>query len=110
MIRTVVPDLDEVIDEYHVGHFDVDEEILEAFRVQLNIHLSGSCGALDINDFERLQIEDHSVKGMGGVLGSPELSVLGFKIEEAARSRDAARCKELVGAMRMWYSTFLENT
>jgi HPt (histidine-containing phosphotransfer) domain-containing protein len=47
----------------------------------------------------------HSIKGMGGTMGLPEISVLGLEIEDMAKDDRMADTKPLVDALAEWMAT-----
>lgn len=46
--------------------------------------------SLELEDYDRIRLLGHSMKGSGGGYGFDEISVIGSRIEVAALARDAA--------------------
>jgi len=101
-VRTLVPDLDGRISQFEVETFEMDEELISAFCEELE-RLTGELQAgLDSGDNELLRVAAHSVKGMGGTMGLPEISVLAQEIELMLRAGNSERCRSLCEALILW--------
>lgn len=110
MVRELVPDLDGRISQFEVETFEMDDELVEAFCEELE-RMSGDLQAgLDSGDNERLRIAAHSIKGMGGTMGLPEISVLAQDIELTLNDGDIPRCKALCAALIRWSKQFVTET
>lgn len=88
-------------------HFDtgvgsVDANIFTAFLNYLDQLAAELEPALQDRALDRVRAIGHSIKGMGGSCGAPEVSVLGEELEIYARTGDVARCRVLVDALRAW--------
>lgn len=62
---------------------------------------------LDSSDNEKIRVAAHSIKGMGGTMGLPEISVLAQEIELTLRAGDAERCAALCKALIGWAAGFV---
>lgn len=107
LVRELVPDLDEKIGPFEVGEIEIDDELLEAFHEELE-RLSGDMQiGIETSDDEQIRLAAHSIKGMGGTMGLPEISVLAREIEMAVRGGDPARAKTLGTHLIAWARDFV---
>lgn len=104
-VRGLVPDLDRRMDAFRVDCAEVDDELIEAFKEELTAQSALLRQGLDSDDLEPVRRAAHSVKGMGGTIGLPEISVLAHEIELRAKSGDQAGCAELAEAFIDWAKT-----
>ncbi len=99
LIRQVVPDLDVRMDEFRVDGIELDDDLLVIFVEQLQENVSGVKNGLATGDLEEVASQAHSVKGMCGSIGVPELSVLGYELEAQAKAGNQDGCSELLNIM-----------
>ena len=110
MVREFVPDLDEKISQFEVGEIEIDDELIEAFCEELD-RLSGDLQAgLDASDDEQMRLAVHSVKGMGGTMGLPEISVLAREIELTIRAGERERSRTLSQVLIAWAREFIATS
>ena len=106
-VRKLIPDLDGRISQFEVETFEMDAELIAAFCEELE-RMSGELQAgLDSPDNEMIRVAAHSIKGMGGTMGLPEISVLAQEIELALRGGQMERCTELCTALISWARDFV---
>ncbi len=109
MVRELVPDLESRIGQFAVEPFELDDELVDAFREELG-RMSGDLQAgLDTADNERMMLTVHSIKGMCGTMGLPEISVLAREIELTLRAGERERCTFLATALISWANGFLAD-
>lgn len=65
------------------------EELIPGFLENRRAELKQMKEALDAWDFEKLRQLGHTLKGVGGGYGFQDLSEMGRRLEEAAKSRDS---------------------
>ncbi|MBI9021014.1 MAG: Hpt domain-containing protein [Verrucomicrobia bacterium] len=107
LVRELVPDLNEKIGSFEVEAIDVDDELLEAFYEELD-RLSGDLQTgLDASDDEQIRMAAHSIKGMAGTMGFPEISVLAREIEMTVRGGDRERTVTLCTSLIAWAREFV---
>ena len=107
LVREWVPDLDEKIGQFEVGEIDIDDELLEAFCEELD-QASGELQAgLDSSDDEQVRRAAHSMKGMGGTMGLPEISVLAREIELTLHVGERERFRTLSRGLIAWAREFI---
>ncbi|NCD34965.1 MAG: Hpt domain-containing protein [Spartobacteria bacterium] len=102
IIAMVVPNLEARMEQYAVDTSEVDDELLEIFMEQIALNIDGIEAALAREQMIDAANEAHSIKGMGGTAGFPELSVLAEELERAGRKREKALFRELYDAMVKW--------
>lgn len=104
-IAGLVPDLDARIDQFVVDTDEVDDELIEVFSEELR-RLTGELqDGLAKGDEEMVRMASHSIKGMGGTIGLPEISVLGLEIENMAKEERLPDAVPLVDALANWMAT-----
>ena len=107
LVCELVPDLDEKIGQFEVGEIEIDDELLEAFHEELD-RLSGDLQVgIETSDDEQIRMAAHSIKGMGGTMGLPEISVLAREIEMAVRGGERGRAKTLGTSLIAWARDFI---
>ena len=105
-VAEVVPDLAVRLDPFIVNTEDVDDELIEIFLDEIK-RLSGELqDGLSRNDEEMVRLAAHSIKGMGGTMGLPEISVLGLEIENRTKAGRLAETQPLIDGMADWMKTF----
>ena len=98
----LIPDLRRLADAYRVNTSEVDAELLELFLQQLRLVVSALGKAVAARDETGVRQAAHSLQGMGGTIGAPELSVVGAELSSAARRADFDRCACLLAAIGKW--------
>lgn len=107
MVRELVPDLDERIGQFEVETFEMDDELMDAFFEEIE-RLTGDLQAgLDEFDEEKIRASAHSIKGMSGTMGLPEISVLAQEIEVTLRGGETERCRHLCTVLIGWARDFM---
>lgn len=101
-LAATIPDLSARMPRYDTGIGSVDADIFASFLDYLDQLAGELSAALESRALDRVRAIGHSIKGMGGSCGAPEVSVLGEELEIFARAGDAARCRVLVNALRAW--------
>lgn len=106
MVRVLVPDLDGRISQFEVETFEMDDELIAAFCEELD-RMSGDLRAgLNASDSDKIRVAAHSIKGMGGTMGLPEISVLAQEIELMVKAGNAERIASLCHALIDWAGAF----
>jgi len=105
-VRNLVPDLDGRISQFEVETFEMDGELIEAFCEELDRVGGDLQSGLDESDNEKIRVAAHSIKGMGGTMGLPEISVLAQEIELTLRGGDQERCTILCKSLIQWAKDF----
>jgi HPt (histidine-containing phosphotransfer) domain-containing protein len=107
MVRKLVPDLDSRISHFEVEDFEMDDELLAAFCEELD-RLSGDLrSGLDTSNYRKTRVAAHSMKGMGGTMGLPEISVLAQEIEQTLDAGQKERCEFLSKELISWARDFV---
>jgi HPt (histidine-containing phosphotransfer) domain-containing protein len=108
-VRKLVPDLDGRISQFEVETFEMDDELVDAFCEELERMTGGLQAGLDSKNNEMVRVAAHSIKGMGGTMGLPEISVLAQEIELTLRSGQMPRCIDLCNALIIWSRGFINQ-
>ncbi len=109
MVRGLVPDLDGRISQFEVETFEMDDELVAAFCEELQRMADDLQQGLDESDDEKTRVAAHSIKGMGGTMGLPEISVLAQEIELTLRAGERDRCRALCQALIDWARSFIAD-
>lgn len=108
-VRNLVPDLDGRISQFEVETFEMDAELIAAFCEELE-RMSGDLQTgLNTANNEMIRVAAHSIKGMGGTMGLPEISVLAQEIELTLRAGQMERCTALCSGLIGWASGFVAS-
>jgi len=105
-VRELIPDLDGRISQFEVETFEMDEELIGAFCEELERVGGDLQDGVDAPDNEKIRVSAHSIKGMGGTMGLPEISVLAQEIELTLKSGETERCYRLCAALLDWSRGF----
>lgn len=103
IVRTCVPDIDTRKEPFIVDTSEVDDELLEIFFEQMDINVNAMKEARANTNMKQAAAEAHSIKGMGGTIGIPELSVLAAELELAAKADDMERFDGLMVALDNYF-------
>ena len=106
-VRELIPDLDGRISQFEVETFEMDDELINAFCEELERVGGDMQAGLDESDHQKIRVAAHSIKGMGGTMGLPEISVLAQEIELTLRGDEMDRCKRLCSALVEWSREFV---
>jgi HPt (histidine-containing phosphotransfer) domain-containing protein len=105
-VGDLVPDLSARVGQFTVDTDELDDELIEVFSDEI-IRLAGEMEqAIAAAENEGIRMSAHSIKGMGGTMGLPEISVLAHEIELMAKESNMERCRELAAAMISWAQEF----
>ena len=103
-VADLIPGLSGQLDQFRVDTDEVDDELIDIFIEELR-RLAGELQVgMDAGDPEATRMAAHSIKGMGGTIGLPEISVLGLTIENAAKADRLQEARPLVDALVSWLS------
>ncbi len=104
-VAELIPDLAARLDPFVVDTDELDDELVEVFVDEIQ-RLTGELQeGLVQNDAEVLRMAAHSIKGMGGTMGLPEISVLGLEIENRAKEDRLAETQPLIDGLALWMDT-----
>lgn len=101
----LIPDLAARSEAYRTDFGGMDDALLQAFLQQIDLAAQGIRGAITQADEQAVRRHAHTLQGMGGTVGLPEISVLGDVLGTAARAGDFARCRALLQALIGWRDT-----
>jgi HPt (histidine-containing phosphotransfer) domain-containing protein len=104
-IAELIPDVMNRVDQYIVDTEDVDDELIEVFIEELRRLTDELVEGVETSNPELVRAAAHSIKGMGGTIGLPEVSVFGFDVEMTAKEDRLADAKPLVDGLVNWVAT-----
>ncbi|MEI6891093.1 MAG: Hpt domain-containing protein [Pontiella sp.] len=105
-VGELIPELDARKTQFVVNTEEVDDELIEVFLEEL-VRLTGELmQGRDENDMELMRMAAHSIKGMGGTIGLPEISVLGLEIENLVKDGQLANSSLLIDGLENWMKSF----
>ncbi|MCF7848434.1 MAG: Hpt domain-containing protein [Kiritimatiellales bacterium] len=105
-VKDLVPDLASRVEQFTVDTDELDDELIEVFSDEIVRLTEELKQGLAEADGERIHMSAHSIKGMGGTMGLPEISVLAQEIELMAKGGRMERCGELSNALISWAQVF----
>ena len=97
-----IPGLAERAARYQTDADDPDDETWTLFQTEMQSTLELLETARTARDATTVRERGHSLEGMGGMVGLPDLSVVGAELNQAARRQDWGRCKLLTQQLRVW--------
>ncbi len=103
----LLPNLAEQAEAYRVDTSEMDDEIRALFRDQLDGMAAALLRSVAELDWNALRRHAHSLQGMGGTVGFPDLSVVGFELSAAAKASDLTRCGQLVNVLTGWAREYI---
>ncbi len=104
-VAELIPGLEGQLEQFVVDTDEVDDELVQVFVEEL-ARLTGELQDGMANDnADTVRMAAHSIKGMGGTIGLPEISVLGLTIENAAKTDALQDARPLVDALAQWLPT-----
>ncbi|MEI6210103.1 MAG: response regulator [bacterium] len=106
----VIADLEARAAEYRVDCLDVvDAALYAGFIRQLQQMVAALLAACNSRSDADVRQQGHSLAGMGGTVGFPEISVVGAELAVAARDGRWDRCRELTERLRQWTATLVPH-
>ncbi|NKB24565.1 MAG: hypothetical protein GKR87_09380 [Kiritimatiellae bacterium] len=91
------------MDAYQVGSLDlIDDELFEVFASEAELKAESLNSAMVSRNLNQIAEDAHSIRGIGGAMGFPEISVLAEKLELASKEAGLDRCVELVQTFGSW--------
>ena len=104
-VAELIPDIAARTEAFTVDTEAVDEELVEIFLEEIR-RLTGELQrGLDQQNSETIRMAAHSIKGMGGTMGLPEISGLGLEIETFAKAGTIGETSPLINALIGWIET-----
>jgi len=104
-IAQFIPGLEARKEMFAVDTDEVDDELVEVFIEELLRLTAELKNGLAQRDAEMIRGAAHSIKGMGGTLGLPEVSVLALEIENKAKENLLDEARPMVDALAEWSAT-----
>lgn len=104
-VEKLIPELEAKKISFLVDTDEVDDELIEVFIDELKRLTDELKNGMSTGNPELIRMSAHSVKGMGGTIGLPEISVLGLEIEMAAKEDRLEDARPLIDALADWTTT-----
>ncbi len=101
-LQPLIPDLAMRSEAFRTDFDGMDAALHQQFLQQIDLAAEGIGEAVARSDGQGIRQHAHTLQGMGGTVGLPEISVLGEAFSAAARSGDFARCRDLLQALLGW--------
>ncbi len=105
-VTELIPDVAAKAAPFIVDTDEVDDELVEIFMDEIRRLTRELQTGLDQGNGEMVRMASHSIKGMGGTMGLPEISVLGLEVEDLVKEDRLADAQPLVDALAAWMATF----
>jgi len=106
-VHQLIPDLDERVSRFETEPFKADDELIAAFCEELSRLCADLQTGVNTRDGEMIRVAAHSIKGMSGTMGFPEISVLAQEIEWSLGGDETGRCTRLCNALIDWSLGFI---
>jgi HPt (histidine-containing phosphotransfer) domain-containing protein len=104
-VADLIPELEAQLGQFVVATDEVDDELVEVFIEELERLTRELQEGLQGLDHEMVRMAAHSIKGMGGTIGLPEISVLALAVENTAKENRLQDAFPMVDALANWLST-----
>lgn len=104
-VTDLIPELEARKVQFMVSTEEMDDELIEVFIEELQRLVGELQQGFSGNDPEMIRMAAHSIKGMGGTIGLPEISVLGLEIENTAKEDRMPDAGPLITALASWMET-----
>lgn len=104
-IADLIPALKTRVEQFTVDTDEVDDELIEVFLDELRRLTVDLQAGIARNDSELVRSGAHSIKGMGGTIGLPELSVLALEIENLAKEDRLEDSAVMIQSLAEWMKT-----
>ncbi len=101
-IADLIPGMSTKIGPFVVDTEEVDDELVAVFIEEIKRLAGDLQDGLFRNDPDAVRMAAHSIKGMGGTVGLPEISVLGLEIENMAKANRLPDARPLVDGLVRW--------
>jgi HPt (histidine-containing phosphotransfer) domain-containing protein len=104
-IAQFIPGLEARKEMFVVDTDEVDDELVEVFIDEILRLTADLQDGLKQHKAEIIRGAAHSIKGMGGTLGLPEISVLALEIENRAKEGLLDEARPMVDSLADWTAT-----
>lgn len=89
-------------ERFRTDEAGMGDEVMALFRSEVLDALEGLDTAVRGRDWMQVREHAHSLQGMGGAVGAPEISLVGLALSDGAKGEQAKRVEALVEALRGW--------
>jgi len=98
----LVDQLEKQAESYQTDLDIMDPEVLELFAEEIREAVAGLQLSVDQRDEQAVRRYAHTLQGMGGTAGAPEISVVGRELSDAAKQNDFERIATFTRALEGW--------
>ncbi|MEI6148570.1 MAG: Hpt domain-containing protein [bacterium] len=105
LFAEVIPNLETLAGDYRVDTDVLDDEIYRLFCAHLRENVGALAAAVAATDEKATRAFAHSLEGMGGTMGFPEISAVGTALSRSARAGEWPICRLLHERLELWLQT-----
>lgn len=109
IVYEVIPDLGQRLGRFTVLQGPADHDLQVFFHEHVAGVITELQKAFAQDDLNAVYRHGHSLKGVSGSVGFPEISALGERLEEMARAGQGAEARLLVEALTRWLALAQEK-
>ncbi len=102
LFKDLIPDVVVRSENFRVKVDELDTRVFRAFEEQMRSTVDGLRSAVDVGDATAIRRHAHSLQGMGGMAGAPEVSVVGEELSRSAKQEDMEQCRRLTARLEQW--------
>ncbi|HEY5653793.1 MAG TPA: Hpt domain-containing protein [Pontiella sp.] len=104
-ISELIPEIETKKNQFRGCADEIDDELIELFIAEMRRLTDELKKGLTQNNAEDIRSAAHSIKGMGGTIGLPEISVLALEIENSAKETRIKDALPMINALSEWVET-----
>lgn len=105
LFESLIPDIANRSEAFRIVSNRMDPVIYQAFQDHISASIKGLYAAVEQSNVADIRRHAHSLHGMGGMAGAPEVSVVGEELSASAKQADLSRCRLLIEALEQWLTT-----
>lgn len=98
----IIPELAARAKTFRTSSKNVNANILRVFAEQMRLTIRALKEAIEAGHEDDIRRQAHSLQGMGGTVGVPEISVVGEELSLLAKRGELDRCRELAIRLDRW--------
>jgi len=105
--QDLIPDIESRSEAYRTSLDAVDDEVLLLFSDQMRLIINALRTAIAAGNMDDVRRQAHSLQGMGGTAGAPEISVVGEELSRCAKQMNLERCGEPTARLEQWQTSWI---
>jgi len=106
----LIPDLEDRAKDFKTDVNLVDDELIQLFKEEISGAVSGLLSGIGDKNEQTVREAAHTLQGMGGVAGAPEISVVGEEFSRSAIDNDWDRSQQMLEQLKGWLQAWETNT